>query len=203
MQNAYADALGPIGCRRVATRESSDQNLLDRIAAGDRPAMRTFYGRHHVRVYRFVLRLVGDQAKCEDIVSDVFFQVWRQAGHFEGRSQVSTWLLAIARYRAFAVLRQRQDEALENDAAERIADEANDPLAALEKKDTGALLRRCLMRLSPQHREIIDLVYYHEKSVSEAAEIVGVPCNTVKTRMFYARKQMRALLEQAGGLNAA
>ena len=156
-------------------------------------------------LYRFVLRLVGDSAKCEDIVSEVFLAVWRQAGRFEGRSRVATWLLSIARYKAYTLLRERQHEAIDDDAAQQIADEANDPLLALEKKDTGALLQRCLMQLSPHHRKIIDLIYYHDKSVNEAAAIVGVPLNTVKTRMFYARKQMGALLEQAGGgmLNAA
>ena len=64
----------------------------------------------------------------------------------------------------------------------------DDPEATLEKKDKGAILRKCLTGLSADHREIIDLVYYHEKSVEEVAEIVGIPENTVKTRMFYARK---------------
>ncbi len=207
MQSAHAEVRGVIHCQPVAPREDSDQALLQAIAAGDRLAMRSLYRRHHVRVYRFVLRIVGDPSKCEDVVSDVFFQVWRHAGRFEGRSQVSTWLLAMARYKAYSLLRQRQEEAIDDAAAEQaakqVADEANDPLLTLEKKDTGALLRRCLRELSPEHREIIDLVYYHEKSVREAAVIVGVPCNTVKTRMFYARRQMRALLTQAGALNAA
>jgi RNA polymerase sigma-70 factor (ECF subfamily) len=184
---------------RVALQESSDRDLLDSIAAGDRLAMRTLFARHNVRVYRFVLRLIGDESKAEDIVSEVFFAVWRQAGRFEGRSQVSTWILAIARYKAISVLRQRQVDTLEDDVAEAIADQADDPQIALEKKDTSILLRTCLKRLSQEHREIIDLVYYHEKSVDEAAEIVGVPRNTVKTRMFYARKRISELFEQAGG----
>ena len=178
----------------VAAHESSDRDLLNKIAAGDRLAMRTLYGRHNVRVFRFVLRLIGDESKAEDIVSEVFFDVWRQAGRFEGRSQVSTWILAIARYKAISVLRQRKD-----DVVEAVADDSDNPQVSLEKKDTGILLQKCLRQLSPEHREIIDLVYYHEKSVEEAAEIVGVPRNTVKTRMFYARKRIAELYEQAGG----
>ena len=74
---------------------------------------------------------------------------------------------------------------------------AGDKLA-MQKKDTGAVLRQCMTKLSAEHREIIDLVYYHEKSVEEVAKIVGVPENTVKTRMFYARKRLGELLKAAG-----
>jgi RNA polymerase sigma-70 factor, ECF subfamily len=193
----------PVSAARLrpssAVSDGSDRILLENIAAGDRLAMRALYARHSVKVYRFVLRLVGDDNKAEDIVSEVFFDVWRQAGRFEGRSQVSTWILAIARYKAISVMRQRQDEALDEETLKTIADDSDDPQETLEKKDTGYLLRLCVQQLSPQHREIIDLVYYHEKSVDEAAEIVGVPANTVKTRMFYARKRVSELYAQAGG----
>ncbi len=183
----------------IAVGDGSDRILLANIAAGDRLAMRAFYARHSIKVYRFVLRLVGDENKAEDVVSEVFFDVWRQAGRFEGRSKVSTWILAIARYKAITALRQRQDDALDEEALKTVADDSDDPQAALEKKDIGVVLRACLQQLSPEHREILDLVYYHEKSVDEAAEIVGVPPNTVKTRMFYARKRVSELYTQAGG----
>ena len=151
-----------------------------------------------MRVYRFVLRLVRDQTKAEDLISEVFLDVWRQAGKFEARSAVSTWLLAIARYKALSALRRRPDEELDDEAAAAIEDTAYNPEVALEKKDKGEILRKCLTALSPEHREIIDLVYYHEKSVEEVAEIVGIPENTVKTRMFYARKRLAELLKAAG-----
>ena len=199
MHNAQVLTQTAVIWPHITAQESSNRDLLDRVAAGDRSAMRTLYARHNVSVYRFVLRLIGDASKAEDIVSDVFLDVWRQAGRFEGRSRVSTWILAIARYKAISVLRQRQEEALEDDVAEAVVDETDDPQIVLEKKDTGDLLRTCLQHLSPAHREVIDLVYYHEKSVDEAAEIVGVPSNTVKTRMFYARKRIAELFEQAGG----
>ena len=183
---------------QTAAREISDRELLEDVAGGNRQAMRSLYLRHNTRVFHFVARMIRDESRAEDIVSEVFLDVWRHAGRFEGRSQVSTWILAIARYKAISVLRQRQEEALDVDAVEGIADLADDQQTDLEKKDTGALLRQCLKQLSPEHREIIDLVYYHEKSVNEVAEIVGVPRNTVKTRMFYARKRIAELLEQAG-----
>jgi RNA polymerase sigma-70 factor (ECF subfamily) len=177
---------------------ASDEVLIRRIADGDRLAMQVLFARHHVRVYRFVLRLVNDASIAEDTISEVFLDVWRQAGRFEGRSAVSTWLLSIARFKALSVLRKRKDEELDEDAAAAIPDTADTPEISLQKKDKSAVLRECLKSLTPEHREIIDLVYYHEKSVEEAAEIIGIPENTVKTRMFYARKRLSELLKEAG-----
>ena len=177
---------------------TSDEALIGRIATGDKVAMQVLFARHHVRVYRFVLRLVRDQTKAEDLISEVFLDVWRQAGKFEARSAVSTWLLAIARYKALSALRRRPDEELDEETVAAIEDPGDDPETTLAKKDKGEILRKCLTALSPEHREIVDLVYYHEKSVEEVAEIVGIPENTVKTRMFYARKRLSELLKAAG-----
>jgi RNA polymerase sigma-70 factor (ECF subfamily) len=179
-------------------QSTSDEVLIGRIATGDRLAMQVLFARHHVRVYRFVLRLVRDESVAEDLISEVFLDVWRQAGRFEGRSQVSTWLLAIARFKALSALRRRPDEELDDETAEAIEDPSDDPQVALDKKDKSAAIRKCLEKLSAEHREIIDLVYYHEKSVEEVARIVGIPENTVKTRMFYARKRLAELLKAAG-----
>jgi RNA polymerase sigma-70 factor (ECF subfamily) len=179
-------------------QSTSDDVLIGRIATGDRLAMQVLFARHHVRVYRFVLRLVRDESVAEDLISEVFLDVWRQAGRFEGRSQVSTWLLAIARFKALSALRRRPDEELDDETAEAIEDSSDNPEVALDKKDKSAAIRKCLEKLSAEHREIIDLVYYHEKSVEEVAKIVGIPENTVKTRMFYARKRLAELLKAAG-----
>ncbi len=177
---------------------TSDEALIVRIAAGDKLAMQVLFARHHVRVYRFVLRLVRNETTAEDLISEVFLDVWRQAAKFELRSAVSTWLLAIARFKALSSLRKRSEEELDDEAAAAIEDTGDDPEVAIQKKDKSEALRKCLIQLSPDHREIIDLVYYHEKSIEEVAEIVGIPENTVKTRMFYARKRLSELLKAAG-----
>jgi len=160
--------------------------------------MQVLYARHHVRVFRFTLRLVRNEATAEDLISDVFLDVWRQAGKFEGRSAVTTWLLSIARFKALSAMRRRSEEELDEGQAEAIEDESDDPEVVAQKKDKSAALRQCLAALSPEHREVIDLVYYHEKSVEEVAAIVGIPEATVKTRMFYARKRLAELLKAAG-----
>jgi RNA polymerase sigma-70 factor, ECF subfamily len=182
----------------VPMQTTSDEVLIGRIANGDRLAMQVLFARHHVGVYRFVLRLVRNEATAEDLISDVFLDVWRQAGKFEGRSAVTTWLLSIARFKALSALRRRPEEELDEETAGAIEDQSDDPEVTLAKKDKGAALRECLAELSNEHREIIDLVYYHERSVDEVAAIVGIPAATVKTRMFYARKKLSELLKERG-----
>jgi RNA polymerase sigma-70 factor (ECF subfamily) len=130
-------------------------------------------------------------------LSELFLDVWRQAASFEARSSVSTWLLAIARYKALSARRRRTDAELDDELASKLADPADDPERVLQKKDRAEVLSRSLTRLSPEHGEVIDLVYYHGKSVKEVAEIIGIAEATVKTRMFYARKKLAALVATA------
>ncbi|HVI28085.1 sigma-70 family RNA polymerase sigma factor [Hansschlegelia sp.] len=178
--------------------EISDESLIQRIAAGDRAAMRILHGRHATRTLRFLIRLVRDESQAEDLMSDVYFDVWRQASRFEGRSSVSTWILSIARFKALSALRRRAPRPLEPEIAEAVEDDADTPEVVAQKASKADAMRRCLGRLSLEHREVIDLVYYHERSVEEASEILQIPAATVKTRMFYARKKLAELLAAAG-----
>ncbi|MGD0723086.1 MAG: sigma-70 family RNA polymerase sigma factor [Roseiarcus sp.] len=176
----------------------SDADLLGRIRSGDHLALQTLYGRHQVKVYRFALRLLRDRQAAEDVVSEVFIDVWRNVTGFEGRSEASTWLLAIARNKAFSLLRRKKEAGLDEAAAEEIEDSADNPEVAMQKRTKGDLLRSCLSRLSAEHREVIDLVYYHDKTVEEVAQIVGAPEGTVKTRMFHARRKLSELARAVG-----
>src|SRR5580698_4785569 len=182
----------------IAAQATSDEALLESIAEGGATAMHILYSRHQVRVYRFIPRMVRNTTTAEDLTSQVFLDVWRTASQFQGRSQVSTWLLSIARFKALTALRQRRHEDIDQEEMLEIVDEADTPEASLDRNNHSAILRACVAKLSPAHREIINLVYYHEKSVEEAGAIIGVPQSTVKTRMFYARKQLADLLRGAG-----
>ena len=144
--------------------------------------MRALFARYRVALYRWLLRLVDDGTLAEDLLSEVFLDVWRQAASFESRSSVSTWLLAIARYKALSARRRRTDAELDEAAVSTVPDIADDPEISLQKKDRAEALRQSLPRLSSEHREVIDLAYYHSKSVKEIAEIVGINEATVKTR---------------------
>jgi RNA polymerase sigma-70 factor (ECF subfamily) len=184
--------------RRSATI-ASDEALIGRISAGDKLAMQILFARHHLRVYRFALRFVRNQALAEDIVSGTFLDVWRRAGRFKSQSAVSTWLLAIARFKALSELRRRPEEQLCDEGAVRAEEPSDNPEMAIQKKDQCEILRKCVTTLlSRNHREIVDLIYYHEKSIEEVAAIVGIHVSSVKTRAFYARKRLSKLLTDRG-----
>jgi RNA polymerase sigma-70 factor (ECF subfamily) len=160
--------------------------------------MHVWFDQHRLCVYRFALCLVDDKRAAEDLVSEVFLQVWRHAGRFEGRCQVSTWLLTITRNLALSILRRRPMEKLHRGEAEAIPDLADNPEAAIQKKQQNAILVHCLTKLSPAHREVIDLANYQGRSIDDVAAIIRVPRSTVKTRMFYARSQIARLLSAYG-----
>jgi RNA polymerase sigma-70 factor, ECF subfamily len=193
-QSAVAAVPAVAATRRDA---SSDVILVNRIAAGDKLAMQALFARHRTPLYRWLLRFVDNETLAEDLLSEVFLDVWRQAGRFEGRSLVSTWLLSIARFKALSARRRRTEAELDEKIQTTVADPANDPEAAFQEKNRGELLRQALTRISREHRQIIDLVYYHEKSIEECAQILGIPAATVKTRMFYARKKLAELVKDA------
>jgi RNA polymerase sigma-70 factor, ECF subfamily len=176
----------------------SDIELITRIRAGDKLALRALYGRHYVKVYRFALRLLRSEPSAEDVVSEVFTDVWRNPANFQGRSEASTWLLAMTRNKAYSILRRNREYELDEEAAAETEDPADDPEVVLQKKDKGEMLRACIARLSAEHREVVDLVYYHDKTIEEIALIVGAPEGTIKTRMFHARKKLAELAKAAG-----
>jgi RNA polymerase sigma-70 factor, ECF subfamily len=203
-----ADLRGASACRRPDLRSAagpgasldkvSDEALAAQVAAGDRRALELLFLRHRHKVYRFALRLAANSTTADDIVSDVFIDLWRQASKFQARAKLATWLLAITRNKALSARRSRIDQPLDDAMAETIPDPAISVEDRVDADKRGAALRQCIDRLSPVHREIIDLVYYHEQSVEEAAMILGVPAATVKTRMFYARRRLSELLGAIG-----
>ncbi len=175
-----------------------DKELLARIVDRDETALRQLIARHQARVFRFIAARVRDAAVVEELTSEVFVEVWTKAHTFEGRSSPSTWLLAIAHNRAVSATRRRREEVWSDDEAGALVDESDDPEVSLQKSDKSALMRACLQRLSAEHREIIQLVYYQEQSITEVAEVLAIPQATVKTRMFYARKKLSEVLKAAG-----
>ncbi len=184
---------------RTVAMFPSDDGLIKRIAAGDREAMRVLFNKHNAPVFRYLKRMVRNDALADDLINDVFLDVWQQAGRFEGRSSVSTWLIGIARFKALSALRKPRHSSLdEHQVAETIEDGADNPEVVRQKQDKSNVLRRCLTLLSREHSEIVDLVYYHEMSIDEAAGVIGIPENTVKTRLFYARKRLAEIAKDNG-----
>ena len=178
--------------------DASDMALINAVTDRDQRAMQTLYTRHSVKIFRFISRIVNNPSLAEDLVSEVFLDVWRNAGSFKARSQVTTWLLAIARNKAYSALRRRSDEQIDDEALAAVEDPMEDQETLMDREDRNAIVQKCLAQLSLAHREVLDLVYYHEKSIDEIAEIVGIPASTVKTRAFYARSHMAKILRSAG-----
>lgn len=197
MQTNRIAATADLG-RTSSAKVTSDEVLVQLVADGDKDAMRALFARHNVRVFRFLTRIVGNDATAEDLLNEVFLEVWRNASRFEARSQVSTWILAIARFKALASMRRRQHDELDDEASEMIEDTTDNPEVTVQKTERSALLQQCLQQLSVAHRQVVDLVYYHEQSIEEVAEIIGVPASTVKTRVFYARKRIAELMAERG-----
>ena len=188
---------GSSGPAVSASQNASDRELIEAIAARERNAMRCLFLRHNARVYRFVLRFVGDVTAAKDLTNDVFVDVWIQAGKFKGQSSVSTWLLAIARYKAVSALRRRTTETSAIDKL-AIVDSSDNPETLFEKQDRSRIVRECVLKLSREHREIVDLLYYYEKSMQEVSKIARIPLGTVKSRASYARRKLSNLLIAAG-----
>lgn len=176
-----------------------DPGLVARIAAGDRQAFELLFNRYGERVFRYAQRLISDVTKAEEVTNDVMLEVWKTAARFENRSKVSTWILGITRHCALNAVRRKQLDTVDVDSAPPIAD-ADQPSAALEldRSTLKERLREALTELSADHRDVIELTFFHGCTYQEIADIVGCPENTVKTRMFHAKKQLQGILRSAG-----
>ncbi len=179
-------------------RDEDNRQLIERIARKDQSAVDVLFARYQLRICRFLKRMVRNEAIAAELTNEVFVKIWRHAGTFSGHSSVSTWIFKIAHNEAIGYLRKRSDEPLDEKAALRLADPDDSPEVALQKADKAAAIRECLSDLSEDHREVIEMVYYHEMSVKEVSEVIGIPANTVKTRMFHARKNLSEMLREAG-----
>ncbi|MFP1630649.1 sigma-70 family RNA polymerase sigma factor [Zhengella sp. ZM62] len=182
----------------ASVKEASDEDLVRQIAKGERRALEALYARHHRRVFHFIRRFEDNTAMAEDLANDVFLDVWTLADRFEFRSRVTSWLLGIARYKALNARRARKKTVDPDEALGGLADGADTPEITAQKVSKAEALRNCIAALPEEHRIVIDLVYYHETSVRDVAEILQVPENTVKTRMFNARRKLSALMQAAG-----
>ncbi len=161
-------------------------------------AISSLHGRYATRLFRFLVGIVKSEAIAEELTNEVFLEVWRNAGKFNAQAKVSTWMFTIGRNRAISHLRKRSESQLDEDYATQIPDDADGSETTLAKKGKAVLMRDCIERLPQAMREVVDLVYYQEHSVAECADILGIPDNTVKTRMFHARKKLSDMFRHAG-----
>ena len=176
---------------RWATRVRDDVALLQRVAQADHRAFEALYRGYYPRLHRFLERVTHRVQLVEEILNDTMLVVWQKASTFNGQSLVSTWIFAIAYRKALKAL-QRLDEPVCG-IDEDVADDS-EPDAALMHAELRELLVDAIGRMSPAHRAVIELTYYQGCAYSEIAMIMNCPVDTVKTRMFHARRRLRHLI---------
>ena len=202
------EASGILPRRYLLTHMDNDRvrELLSRIGKQDQAAFQELYKAFSRKVYAYVLNLLRDQTRAEEVLVDTMYEVWRSPSRFRGDSQFSTWLIGIARNKALLVFRGRrpdEDHADLDDIAETAPSEDADGYATLAEKQRREGVQHCMTKLSDEHRECLHLVFFEGFSLAEVAAVQHVPENTVKTRLFHARQKikncLRLLLESEGG----
>jgi RNA polymerase sigma-70 factor (ECF subfamily) len=186
-----------------AGSHASDHELLEGVRGRDSSALRALFERYHSRIYFFVQRRLRDAGLAEEVVADVFFEVWRSAHHFAGASKPSTWIFGIAHFKCASAHRDRQRHKrasvvpMHAEALQRVADERNagDRLSA---RDELRVARRAIEALPPEQREVIELAVLEGMPYEEIAERLGVPEGTVKTRVARGRARLRKGLRELG-----
>ena len=170
---------------------------LARLALGDRAEFESLYRRYYDRLFRFVLRVTGRMNLVEDVINDTMIVIWRKAGEYRAAAQASTWIFGIAYRKALKALSK---ESRTSDVADVPAESAEAPPPdALDREGLHAAIRQAVMRLPPEHRAVVDLTFFFNRSYEEAAQILDCPVGTVKSRMFHARAKLRPLLTQLLG----
>ena len=173
--------------------EARERRLEGRIAAGELRALEDLYRAYHPRLQRFLGRMTHQPGLVDEALNDTFLVVWHRADSYNGLSKVSTWIFGIA-YRKGLKALQRFDEPQPDEAQETRAEPGDGPEQQLASSQLQRDLHRALAELSPEHRAVVDLTYFHGLGYREIADIADCPVDTVKTRMFYARRRLRALL---------
>ncbi len=168
-----------------------DAELIARLCNADENALEQLYHHYYPRLFRFVGRITGREDLIDEIINDVMFVVWEKAASYDSSCKPSTWIFGIAFNKARQALRNFGRTEVES------LDELDEDSTWLGKHDAGLnqleiddWLESALNSLSPEHRAVIELTYYHGLHYSEIAVIMGCPENTVKTRMFHARKNL-------------
>jgi len=187
----------PPPARGVAS-ETVELALLAGVKLGRRADFDALYRLYHPRLWRFLSQLMRQPDAIEEALNDTMMVVWQRADSFDGRSRLSTWVFGIAYRKGLRAL-SRQDLPLDDDDAPEVADTGPGPEQQFSLVQLGKRLREAMAELSPEHRAVVELCYFHDMAYGEIADVVGCPAETVKTRMFYARRRLRTLLDDLAG----
>jgi RNA polymerase sigma-70 factor (ECF subfamily) len=175
-------------------RDTAERALLGAIASGDRAALARLYTDYHPRLFKFVYRLTRSHAVTDELINDIMLAIWRGARKFRGDSKPSTWIFGIAYRQALKRLSRKSLSFAEGFEIDRLAHADN---GSFEREDW---VRRGLDTLPPTQRLAVELVFYLGLSYDEVAAVTDCPVNTVKTRMFHARRKLRLELQASASI---
>ncbi len=171
----------------------TDNLLMQRISRHDETAFHALYEAYGQRMYAYALRLTGDPVQADDVLQDSLIVVWNRAGTFRGTSRLKAWLLGIVHHTAMKVLRHPSNP-ITAEMIDTLKDECGIPEEQVQHRETANRLRSGMAQLSPEHRAVLDLVFYQGLSLQETADVAGCPVGTVKSRLSYARNRLKGLL---------
>ncbi len=171
-----------------------DAELIRRVTGKDRGAFELLYQRYAGRLHRYAAGLVGDPQVAEEVLDDVMLVVWQSAARFNATSRVSTWIFGIAHHKALKARARVLGRRPETPLTEDEASDVDGPEDATMRSEVSRLLAQGLGALPPEQRAVVELTIYEERSYQEIAQIMRSPVNTVKTRMFHARRRLAPLL---------
>jgi RNA polymerase sigma-70 factor (ECF subfamily) len=194
---AMATALAAVG--------GAHRRTLERIAEGDAGALRELYDAFAGRALSVAMRIVKETAEAEDIVQEVFVDIWRRASQYTpDRGGVGSWIVAIVRNRAIDRVRATGTarRAVEAAGSEPIPSPSVDPTSSVDEQRERERVRAALDSLSPGHRRVIELAYFEGLSQSEIASQIGEPLGTIKSRMRAAMSKLAAELQPVVGAGA-
>ena len=183
---------------RPGAEPGDDTRLIRRIAGQDLRAFEQLYRSYHPRLTRFLKNMLRSAPTVEEVLNDTMLVVWTHPDRYNGKSKVSTWIFAIAYRKALKALR-RLDEPVEDKMAELRESEEAGPEQQLGQRQAQQALLKAMGELSHDHRAVVDLTYFHGAGYREIAEIMACPVDTVKTRMFHARRHLNS--KMAGQLS--
>jgi RNA polymerase sigma-70 factor (ECF subfamily) len=184
----------------AAHDDSTDRHWVMAVANGDLATFERLYRHYDKRIYQYVYLLAGSTSIAEDAVVETMLAVWRGARGFAHTSRVSTWILGIARHKAFDALRRaaRDCKNVPLDEAGELPDPVESAADGVSRGEEARVLRSAIGKLSREHQEVLRLVFYEELPYEEIAALLDVPLNTVKTRVYYAKQQVKLHLEGLG-----
>jgi len=173
--------------------------LIHKVAGGDREAFKHIYLLYNKRIFSYLLRILHEKETAEEVLNDVMFEIWRSAANFKGQSKLATWIFGIAHNKALNALRKTKGkEVLELEETDEPIATQDNPQTVVEKSNLNEKIKKALTHLSEEHCAVIELTFYYGFSYTEIAEIVDCPVNTVKTRMFHAKRQLQGILKKMG-----